>query len=298
MTELQILSKISPAPLLRMREALITHQCLYAAAKFGIADLLAEDPRTVTELAHSVKVNEDALYRTLRLLATQGIFEETSPRTFKNTDLSRFLQTGVPGSLRSLFLFWGGEFVYPCFGEIPHSIRTGKSSRTKLCGMNAFEYLRLNPELASIFDIPGCAAFWLTRRMCWNGRAIADFSAVNFRHGPRSKSAISSRPPCGCRAYLMKNVIHDWDDEKARTILSNCRKVIPDDGALLLVELPISGENLPSLGKVVDIAMLVLTGGRERTVDEYRELLASAGFRLHSAVPTAAEFFILEAHPA
>jgi O-methyltransferase domain/Dimerisation domain len=152
MTELQILSKISPAPLLRMREALITHQCLYAAAKFGIADLLAEDPRTVTELAHSVKVNEDALYRTLRLLATQGIFEETSPRTFKNTDLSRFLQTGVPGSLRSLFLFWGGEFVCPCFGEIPHSIRAGESSRTKLCGMNAFEYLRLNPELASIFD--------------------------------------------------------------------------------------------------------------------------------------------------
>src|SRR5947209_4053514 len=104
--------------------------------------------------------------------------------------------------------------------------------------------------------------------------------------------------PSGCRAYLMKSVIHDWDDEQARSILVNCRKAISRDGVLLLVEFALSGENQPSLGKFVDVIMLIVTGGRERTVDEYRELLASAGFRLNKVVPTPAEFAIIEALPA
>jgi hypothetical protein len=95
----------------------------------------------------------------------------------------------------------------------------------------------------------------------------------------------------------MKSVIHDWDDEQARAILANCRKAVSRDGVLLLVEFAISGENLPSLGKVIDLIMLALTGGRERTIDEYRDLLASEGFRLNKVVPTPAEFAIIEAIP-
>jgi hypothetical protein len=103
--------------------------------------------------------------------------------------------------------------------------------------------------------------------------------------------------PPDCRAYLMKSVIHDWDDDQARIILSNCRKVIPADGVLLLVEWALLGENVPSNGKFIDIVMLILTGGRERTVDEYSELLASAGFRLSRVIPTAAQFAVIEAFP-
>jgi hypothetical protein len=103
--------------------------------------------------------------------------------------------------------------------------------------------------------------------------------------------------PAGCRAYLMKSVIHDWDDEQSRVILRNCRKAVPSDGALLLVEYALPADNTPSLGKFVDVTMLVLTGGRERTVDEYRDLLASAGFRLNKVVPTPAEFSVYEALP-
>ncbi len=103
--------------------------------------------------------------------------------------------------------------------------------------------------------------------------------------------------PSGRRAYVMKSVIHDWDDEKARHILANCRRAVPKDGALLLVEwnLPVGPE--PSPAKLVDIVMLVLTGGRERTPDEYRELLASAGFRLNRVTPTPAGMAVFEALP-
>jgi hypothetical protein len=95
----------------------------------------------------------------------------------------------------------------------------------------------------------------------------------------------------------MKSVIHDWDDDQARIILANCRKAIPADGVLLLVEWDLFGVNVPSNGKFIDIVMLILTGGRERSVDEYRELLASTGFRLNRVVPTAAQFAVIEAFP-
>jgi len=104
--------------------------------------------------------------------------------------------------------------------------------------------------------------------------------------------------PSGCRAYLMKNVIHDWDDDKAHAILVNCRRAVEANGVLLLVEWSLSEANLPSTGKLSDLIMLVLTGGKERTTDEYRKLLTSAGFRFNRLVPTATELAIIEAVPA
>jgi hypothetical protein len=104
--------------------------------------------------------------------------------------------------------------------------------------------------------------------------------------------------PSGCRAYVMKHVIHDWDDAHAHGILTNCRRVVPANGALLLVEWALPEGNLPSAGKLFDVVMLVMTGGKERTIEEYRELLEKGGFRLTKVVPTAAEFVIIEAIPA
>lgn len=104
--------------------------------------------------------------------------------------------------------------------------------------------------------------------------------------------------PSGSRAYVMKNILHDWNDEQAGMILRNCRRAIPDDGVLLLVEYRLGDDNTPSLGKVVDLVMLTVTGGKERTEDEHRQLLASAGFQLNRAIPVSAEIMIVEAFPA
>lgn len=103
--------------------------------------------------------------------------------------------------------------------------------------------------------------------------------------------------PSGCRAYLMKHVIHDGDDEPAHTILANCRCVVAADGALLLVEWALPEGNLPSTDKLLDVVMLLMTGGRERTVEEYRQLLASAGFRLNRVAPTSTDLILIEALP-
>jgi len=103
--------------------------------------------------------------------------------------------------------------------------------------------------------------------------------------------------PRGCRAYLMKNVIHDWEDERAHKTLVNCRRAVPKDGALLLAEWSLPDNDLPGAGRFMDIAMMVLTGGKERSVDEYRELLGAAGFRLTKTVAVPGDFSIIEALP-
>lgn len=104
--------------------------------------------------------------------------------------------------------------------------------------------------------------------------------------------------PSGSRAFVMKNVIHDWSDARACEILRNCRRAVPDDGVLLLIEYCVGESNTPSLGKMVDLVMLTITGGKERTVDEHRALLASAGFQLNRAIPVSPEITIIEALPA
>jgi hypothetical protein len=106
--------------------------------------------------------------------------------------------------------------------------------------------------------------------------------------------------PEGGDAYMMKYIIHDWDDEKAFTILRNCRNALKNKpgGKLILLEavMPSGGE--PHYSKILDLEMLVFPGGRERTEDEFRDLLSRAGFRLNRIVPTRSSLSVIEAEIA
>ena len=228
----------------------------------------------------------------MRLLASQGVFEETTSGAFSHSELSLLLRTGVPGSVRSLLIFRGSDFFFAPFGEILYTIETGLPAREKLYGRNAFEHLKEDPETARIFDDAmtnmsdagpgdrGCYDFgaWGSLMDVGGGNGMllsAILRAHPGLHGVLADSAHvlerarergflndelktrSSLQPCdffhevpsGCRAYLMKSVIHDWDDERACRILANCRRAVPDDGVLLLVELGLAEDNLPSAGK-------------------------------------------------
>jgi ubiquinone/menaquinone biosynthesis C-methylase UbiE len=101
--------------------------------------------------------------------------------------------------------------------------------------------------------------------------------------------------PAGADAYLLKHIIHDWEDERALAILRNCHRAMRDDGRLLVVEMVIAPDNQPHFGKLVDLEMLLFTGGCERTEAEYRELFAKAGFELTRVIPTPSPYSIVEA---
>jgi SAM-dependent methyltransferase len=103
--------------------------------------------------------------------------------------------------------------------------------------------------------------------------------------------------PADGDVYLMRHVIHDWDDARATQILRNCRRSMGNGGKLLLVESIIEAGNEPSLGKWMDLLMLALTGGMERTEQEYRELLSQSGFRLERVTPSPAGIHVMEALP-
>ena len=103
--------------------------------------------------------------------------------------------------------------------------------------------------------------------------------------------------PSGGDAYMMKWIIHDWDDERCIAILKNCRSAMGQDGRLLLIEREMPAGNDPSPGTIGDITMMVIPGGQERTRDEFRSILDAAGFRLANIHPTQSEVSIFEALP-
>ncbi len=103
--------------------------------------------------------------------------------------------------------------------------------------------------------------------------------------------------PSGGDAYLLSTIIHDWKDEQAVAILRNCRRAMTDQARLLLVELIVPSDNTPSTTKIMDVGMMVMMHGQERTEAEYRDLYQAAGFALTQVLPTASQYSILEGRP-
>jgi len=103
--------------------------------------------------------------------------------------------------------------------------------------------------------------------------------------------------PAGADGYLLKHIVHEWPEAKSLEILRNVRNAIRDDGTVLLVEFVLPDGNEPHPGKLVDLWLMILMGGRERTRSQYAELLGKAGFELTRVIETASSAAIIEAKP-
>jgi hypothetical protein len=101
--------------------------------------------------------------------------------------------------------------------------------------------------------------------------------------------------PQGADAYLMSSVIHDWDDAHAVRILRNCRRSMRRHSRVVLLEFVVPSGRKPSYSKVLDLNMLVMNGGRERTIQEFRRLFGAAGLRMERILPTLSPLSVLEA---
>ena len=103
--------------------------------------------------------------------------------------------------------------------------------------------------------------------------------------------------PAGGDAYLLKYILHDWDDERCVAILRACRRAVPGDGRVLVIELLVPTGNAPSYAKSQDVNMLTNLGGRERTEAEYGALFAAAGFALTRTTSAQGDFHVIEGTP-
>ncbi len=315
-------------------------QAVYVAAKLGIADLLADGPRSSADLACATKAHADALHRILRALASVGIFAEAEDGRFALTPMAESLRSRAPGSLRALAVIRCEEWSWRAWGQLLHSARTGECAFEHVHGMQLFEYLARYPDAGRAFDAA------MSSYSAMDDRAIA--GAYDFRRGtivdvgggqgsllaailrqnseahgvlfdlPHvveraaaliGEAGLSDRcrgvagdffdhVPAGGDLYLMKMVIHDWDDERALAILTNCRRAMTANSRRLLLENIVLPGNGPAFSKLLDLQMMVLTpGGKERTAAEYQTLLARASFKVSGIRPTECLLSIIEAMP-
>lgn len=314
---------------------------LYVAAKLGLADLLADGPKSSAELAQELGAHAAALQRILRGLVLLGVCSEEPDGRFGLTALGSWLRSDVPGSLRGLAILSGEECI-GAWGGLAQSALTGETAFNHVFGISQWEHRQQHPELNEYFNA------WLGQSTAGaTGAVLAAYDFAAFKtvvdigggQGALLAALLQAHPtlsgilfdqphvidaaqaqlaaagvaarcqvvggsffeqvPAGGDGYLLKSVIHDWDDEQSVTILKNCHRALGERGKLLLVErvMPVRAEDDPST-VWVDLHMLALTGGRERSEADYRALLAAAGFVLTRVIPTRSGFSILEGVPA
>ncbi len=329
----------APWKLLQMMTGYWVTQAIYVAAKLGIADLLEKGPLNCDELASRTKTDPSSLYRTLRALASVGIFSEVAPQKYALTPLAALFRTSVPNSMRSLAIMYAEE-QYRAWGEFLYSVQTGRPAFDHQFGMDVFEYFAQNSAAGTVFNeaMTGLTSqvadalakaynFSAFKTIVDVGGNLGTILAAILREYPNSQGVLFDRQivvsaaagylakagldkrcrcvggdffasvPAGGDAYLLAAILHDWDDHRCVTILTKCREVMPADGKLLVVELVLPAGDVPHPGKWLDLHMLVMASGRERTEAQYRDLFILGGFNLTQVFPLPSGQSVLEAVP-
>jgi hypothetical protein len=280
-------------------------------------------------------VQADPLHRVLRCLSNHGIFEVEGGRIAHN-DASRLLRADGRPSLRALAQMMGLRMHWDAYAELGLTVRTGQPGVAVAVQGGLFDYFTARPDEGRIFDdamtaksfaqlgpalqaydfsgfrtigdIGGGAGHLLAAVLGAVPRAegvLFDLPAVVERAAERPHPRIryvggdffkDPIPPCD--AYMMMTVLHDWSDAEAAAILAQIKRTAPAGAKVLLLECVVGMTQGFDFGKDLDIEMLVMTTGRERTAAEWETLLADGGWRLTRILPTTGVTAVIEAEAA
>jgi SAM-dependent methyltransferase len=154
-------------------------------------------------------------------------------------------------------------------------------------GLFLSKILRANPHTSGIlFDLPHVAE---------GARRLLTAAGLNARCQVLCGDFFTS-VPAGCDAYVLKHILHDWDDARCERILNHCRDAMAPGGRVLVVEMVVPPPGVPSFSRLIDLEMLAIsTNGKERTEREFADLLAKSGLALARVVPTQSPYSVLEA---
>ncbi len=238
--------------------------------------------------------------------------------------MGQALRIDAPDSIRGFVLFVGDPMHWEHWGQLSHSVRTGRCAIEELRGKPTFEWLEDVPELAAVFndgmtaiskmetpvvvaaydfspfgtivDVGGGHGLLLSAilRQAPDSRGIL-FDAESVVEGAPAvlePAGVSARcttvagsffesVPAGGDAYVLKHIIHDWDDEKSLQILRNVRAAMNPGAKVLIIEAVVPDDDREHLSKLLDLEMLVAATGRERTGGGVRRVVAAGGFTAH-----------------
>jgi hypothetical protein len=283
---------------------------------------------TAAEIAEQTGMNADALGRMMRLLTAHEVFTQEDD-LYRQTPLSELLRTDHPHSMRSFARMMNLPIFMKSFAELTETAKTGKPIMDFAGFM---EYFAAKPEESSIFNQAMADKSRNVIPAVLEAYDFSPFSVIADIGGGRGHllSGILEQTPSAsgilfdlphvvqeatahqsarlklqpgdffagalptADAYLLMEVIHDWNDEDSIRILSAIRQVAPSHAKLLIVEAIVSESPEADFSKTLDVIMLAITGGRERTPSEYKNLLSRTGFRLERIVTTPSQYSIIE----
>ena len=289
------------------REAAVKEEPLYrvlrAAASVGVFEEIA--PRQFALNAAAAMLRSDvpgSLYPMVRWIS-----EPFHMRVY--ADIMHSLTTGAPAAAKT-----AGMPVFEYFARDPELSGLFNDAMTSFSGMvvpavlEAYDFSEIN-VLVDVAGGHGGVVSGVLQRYPQMRGILCDLDHVIAGARERLRAIgladritcvvtdIFNEVPAGGDAYLMKHIIHDWDDERAGVILRNIRKVLADHGRVILLDSVIAPGNAPDFGKLIDLEMLVMPGGKERTADEFRDLFAANGYELTRIVPTQSALSVIEARP-
>lgn len=307
---------------------------IYVAAELGIADMLAEGSRSVEELAQASRSHAPSLYRMMRALASVGIFSEAEGKRFELTPMAECLKSGAMRSVALMFnsewsdKAWGyfmdsvktGDTAFEKAHGMPISDWLEKNPRAAevFNEANAVKAANSHRAIVEVYDFSGIHT--LTDVGGGLGALMAEILIANpLMKGfvaeipsviQKARKMIRSRGlenrcdvvecdffkeiPAGSDGYLMSHILHDWSADQCKIILRNCHKAMKPGSKLLVVEMVVPPGNQPSVAKLLDLEMLVTTGGCERTEKEFKVLLESSGFKFSRTIATKESVCIIE----
>jgi hypothetical protein len=302
--------------MVRLFMGYIPTRVIYAAAKLGLADRVADNGATAEDLAVELRVDPGALHRLMRVLAGLGILRQDNSDRFYVTPFGGTLRKDSPQSVRD-YAIYSHEFVYDAFRSVTECVRTGRPAIDDF-----FNFLRADPEREGIFhagmsnrgrietaaildaykfsqpqtvvDVGGGNGGFLSAILA----SYEEISAVLLDQPSAIEANFFENVPSGGDTYVLKRILFDWTDEQAFQILNNCRRAMTSGARLLIVEPLIGPPNEPCPAHLFDMTFLVMLHGRLRTVEEYSGLLDRARFRLRRVVPTESGVLIVEASVA
>jgi hypothetical protein len=314
-----------------LTNAVIPSTCLHVIAELGIADFIGDAPADESELASRCGVDAGALGRVLGLLCDHGVFERADGG-FRHSAASELLRTDHPMSMRGFPRMMGLPVFQTVIDRLSHSVRTGSPSMDTVEPNGLWAYLQARPgeyevfgqamtakAVADIAAVLGAYDFGKFGMIADVGggrghllRAVLDsfpaaegvlfdlpevIAAVDFQHERLTTEAgdFFANDLPSANAYVLMEVLHDWPDDACLTILRGIRRAARPGATVVVIENVIAEDRPDPRGRTLDIVMLAVTGGRERTATDLSVLFEHAGLAVGQVVETAGPLRIVEA---